>query len=207
MILRKHLAGTARFLLIFSALVAGQEQKTPQPQPQKETGLAAISSYTKSIDQFTKRNPKKRRIFGNVAGVEDEQDKWREFKSARKMEQADEGDNLDERAAVWLKEGKIVTAKFSFTSPSGDWAHYVNYYFRADGTLAKIHAQLNTFAASDGGMGVVRDKFYAANKRLLHTSTRYLDLKTQKPRKPGDFMDQPIPVYRTVRNLPFSKLL
>ncbi len=83
----------------------------------------------------------------------------------------------------------------------------MNYYFRKDGTLAKIHAQLNTFSASDGGMSVVRDKFYAAGGRLLHTSTRYLDLKSQKPRKRGDFMDQPIPDYHTVRNLPFTKLL
>jgi hypothetical protein len=29
-------------------------------------------------------------------------------------------------------------------SPSGDWAHFIMYYFREDGTLAKIQSQLNT---------------------------------------------------------------
>jgi hypothetical protein len=190
-------------LILFSALATGQDQKTPPPPAPQKTELAAISTYAKSIDQFTKRNPKKSRFFGTVAGEEDKLDKWRAFKSAKQMEQA----GPYESAYVWLKEGKVVAANFSFTSPSGDWYHYVNYYFRADGTLTKIHAQLNTFAAPDSGLSVVRDKFYGASGRLLHTSTRYLDLHTQKARKRGDFMDQPIPVYRTVRDLPFAKLL
>lgn len=193
-------------LLFLSTLAIGQEQTTT-PSPQPQTPLAAITSYVKSIDQFTRLNQKRRRIFGNVAGVEDEQDKWREFKTAKQMERADEGDNLSESAFVWLKDGKVVVAKFTFTSPSGDWMHSVNYYFREDGTLAKIHAQLNTSASSEGGLSVVRDKFYGAGSKLLHTSVHYLDLKTQRRTKKQDFMDQAIPVYKTVRNLPFAKLL
>jgi hypothetical protein len=190
-------------LLCFSVVAVGQDQK---PAPPK-TELAAIASYARTIDQFIKRNPKRARIFGNVAGVEDDADKWREFKSAKQMERADEGDNLSESAYVWFKDGRLVAAKFTFTSPSGDWAHYVNYYFRADGTLAKIHAQLNTFSSADGGLSVVREKVYGATGKLLHTSTRYLDLKSQRPRKRADFMNQPIPDYKSVRALPFAKLI
>jgi hypothetical protein len=187
-------------LLILAAAAAGQEQKAAAPQ---KTGLAAIGSYAKSIDQFTKRNAKKRRIFGIVPGEEDKGDKWAEFKYVRQAVQA----NLDDSVYVWLKDGQVVAAEFSFTSSSGDWYHYVNYYFRADGTLAKIHAQLNTFSGPDGGISVVRDKFYGSGGKLLHTATRYLDLKSQQPRKRGDFMDEPIPDYKTVRDLPFLKLL
>jgi hypothetical protein len=165
--------------------------------------LNAITSYTKSIDQFTKRHPRKRRIFGMIPGEEGKPDKWAEFKTVRQEVQA----NLDDSVYVWRKDGKVVVAQFTFTSSSGDWYHYVSYYFRADGTLAKVHAQLNTFAAADGGMSVVRDKFFGSSGKLLHTATRYLDLKSQKPRKRGDFMDQPIPAYQTVRDLPFYKLL
>jgi len=191
-------------LLFLAALATAQDQKpTPPPRPPQTTELAAIGSYAKAIDQFTRRNPGKGRFFGNVAGAEDEQDKWRAFKSAKQMAKADPY----ESASVWLKDGKVVAADFSFTSPSGDWYHFVNYYFRADGTLAKIHAQLNTFAAADGGLSVVRDEFYDSRGKLLRTSTRYLDLKSQKPRKRADFMDQPIPAYQTVRDLPFYKLL
>lgn len=197
---KRYAAGCLGSLLFLSALASGQDQRIAT---RSQTELAAIGSYAKSIDQFTKRNPKKSRTFGNVAGAEDSLDKWRAFKSTKQMEQADPY----ESAYVWLKDGKVVAANFSFTSPSGDWYHYVNCYFRADGTLAKIHAQLNTFAGPDGGLGVVRDKFYGSSGRLLHTSTRYLDLHSQKPRKRAEFMDQPIPVYRIVRVLPFSKLL
>jgi hypothetical protein len=83
----------------------------------------------------------------------------------------------------------------------------VSYYFREDGTLAKIHSQLNTFASAIGGISVVRDKFCDASGKVLHTTTRYLDLQSQKPRKRSDFMDQPIAVYKAVGELPFAKLL
>ena len=187
------------FLAVLSASATGQEQTKPPPK----TEVTAIASYVKSIDQFTKRHARKRRIFGIIPGEEDKADKWAEFKTIRQEVQA----NLEYSAHVWLRDGKVVAARFSFTSPSGDWYHYVNYYFRADGTLAKIHAQLNTFAGPDGGISVVRDKFYRSSGKLLHTTTRYLDLKSQKPRARGEFMDQPIPDYKTVRDLPFYKLL
>jgi hypothetical protein len=185
-------------LLMLTAAAAGQKTNAPQ-----KTELAAIASYSKSIDQFTKRNAKKRRIFGIIPGEEDKPDKWAEFKYVRQAVQA----NLFDSVYAWLKDGKVVAAQFSFTSSSGDWYHYVNYYFRADGTLARIHAQLNTFSGPDGGISVVRDKFYSSSGKLLHTATRYLDLKSQKPRPRGDFMDQPIPDYKSVRDLPFLKLL
>src|SRR5258708_1297425 len=193
-------AGYFVTLLAFSAFAVAQEKQIAAPA---KTELAAIIAYARSTDQFTKRNLKQRRLFGNVAGVEDLQDKWRVFKTTRQMEQADGYESV----LVWLKDGNAVIAKCSFTSPSGDWYHFVNYYFRADGTLAKIHAQLNTFSAADGGMSVVRDQFYDPKGGLLQRSTRYLDLKSQRPRKRADFMDQPIPVYKFVRSLPFASLL
>jgi len=183
-----------------SGSASAQEQKPPAPP---KTELAGINSYAQAIEQFTKRNPKRKRFFGNEAGAEDKQDNWREFKDLKEFEQV----ALDEKAYVWRQEGRVVAAKFAFTSSSGDWFHYVTYYYRADGTLAKIHAQLNTFYSSPGGVSVVRDKFYGSNGKLLHTSTRYLDLQSQRPRKRGDFMDEPIPVYKTARALPFAKLL
>jgi hypothetical protein len=187
-------------LLFLSVSATGQEQKTAAPTKPE---LTAITSYATSIDQFTKRSPRKRRIFGIIPGEGDNPDKWAEFKTIRQEVQA----NLDDSVHVWRKDGRVVLAQFTFTSSSGDWYHFVSYYFRADGTLAKIHAQLNTFAAADGGISVVRDKFYGSSGKLLHTNTRYLDLKSQKSRKRGDFMDQPIPDYKTVRDLPFFKLL
>jgi|GEM_PF-1732611 len=172
-------------------------------QKRNTVELTALASYTKSIDQFTKRHPGKMRIFGIIPGEEDKPDKWAEFQTVRQEVQA----NLEDSAHVWARERNVVVARFSFTSSSGDWYHFVDYYFRADGTLVKIHTQLNTFAGPDGGISVVCDKFYSSGGKLLHTLTRYLDLKSQTPRKRVEFMDQPIPDYKTVRDLPFYKLL
>jgi hypothetical protein len=190
---------TVSSLLVLVAFAAGQERKTAPPQ----TPWTEINSSANSLEQFSKHSLKTRRLFGNTAGNDDQQDHWRAFKTARQLEQA----GLDESAYVWLKDNKPVVAKLAFTSSSGDWFHFVTYYFRDDGSLAKIHAQLNTFASAGGGVSVVREKFYDANGKLLHESTRYLDMKTQRPRKRTDFMDQPIPVYKTVREAPFAKLL
>jgi hypothetical protein len=184
-------------LLLLVSSVMGQTAQT------SKTELMAIGSYAKSIDQFTKRNARKRRIFGIIPSENDQPDKWAEFKTVRQAVQA----NLFDSVYVWLKDGKLVAAQFSLTSSSGDWYHYVNYYFRADGTLAKVHSQLNTFSSASGGISVVREEFYTSSGKLLRTNTRYLDLKSQKPKPREDFMDQTIPAYQNVRDLPFTKLL
>lgn len=166
----------------------------------------AINSYVKQIDQFIKRTPKKHRIFGDVAsGRKDEPSRWQEFKSEAEREKADTGENLNESAYVWLKAGKVVSVNLTLQSPSGDWVHFVMYYFREAGTLAKIQAQLNTFY---GDVTVRREEFYSADGKLLRTNTKHFDLNSQKPKKPDrDLPDFPIPVYLRVQDLPFYKLL
>ena len=170
-------------------------------QGQKSVEVSAIDAYGKQIDSFIKHNPKRHRIFSNMS--DNDTERWREFRSQRQLDKAKEG-NIDETAFVWSKSGSVVGANFTFQSGSGDWAQYVMYYFRADGSLAKIQAQLNTF---HGNVSVARDKSYSRSGKVLREITRYLDLKTQKPIKPADFMDEEIPVYQNVRKLPFFKLL
>jgi hypothetical protein len=44
----------------------------------------------------------------------------------------------------------------------------------------------------------------------LSSSQQFLDLETKKKKKPGvdgEFIDEPIPVYRTVKALPFYTAL
>jgi hypothetical protein len=103
------------------------------------------------------------------------------------------------------KDGAVVLASYTFQSASGDWAHYVDYYFREDGSLARIHARLNT---SYGNMTVLRERFYDPKGKLLSSSQQFLDMETKKKKKPGEeFTDEPIPLYRTVKALPFYTLL
>jgi len=62
--------------------------------------------------------------------------------------------------------------------------HFIKYYYRADGSLAKIQARLNTFY---GGVSVLRDRYYDGNGKLLKSTQRFLDLQTHKPIKKKDW--------------------
>ena len=182
------------FVLGFEDSVVAQTRKAQ---------LVDINSYVAEVDRFTKRNTKARRIFADVATADDNNPRWREFKTKREFDKF-EG-NPDESAFVWTRAEKIIAAAFTFTSQSGDWAHMVTYYFREDGTLAKIEAQLNTFY---GDVSVVRNQYFNNAGVRISSSERILDLKTQKPvKKPADYFDQPVTVFKKASELPFYKLL
>ncbi|HMF55860.1 MAG TPA: hypothetical protein VK619_05840 [Pyrinomonadaceae bacterium] len=167
--------------------------------------IAAIETYSKGIDRYIRTHKRSARIFADVS--QDETARWREFRTERERDRADTGDNLNENAYVWLRDGKIAGANFTFQSPSRDWAQFVMYYFRQDGTLAKIDSRLNTFY---GNMTVKRIRYYDADGHLLKSSVDYFDLQTQKRKRgvaDGDFMDRPVPVYMKVSSLPFYNLV
>lgn len=97
-------------------------------------------------------------------------------------------------------------ANFTFSSPSGDWAHYIYHYFREDGTVAKVEAQLNTFY---GNMTVLRRFYFNPKGSLLRKTTKYRDLETQKPKKSEeqDFYDDEVKIFKKANKLPFAVLL
>lgn len=165
-----------------------------------KASIAEINAYVVEIDAYVKRNPRLKKMFGDAAEYEDNKSDWREFKTRAAFDKA----TLYESATVWTKTGKVIFASFTFTSPSGDWAHFINYYFRDDGSLAKIAAQLNTFY---GDVSVLRNQYFNNAGVVLSSTRKFLDLKTRRPKKPGDYFDHPVPVYRKVSELPFNKLL
>ena len=168
-----------------------------------EATVKQINSYAAEVDRFVKGN--KQRIFADIAEASATKSLWKEFKTEADRQEAETGYNLNQNAYVWTREGRVIGANFTFTSPSGDWTHFIMYYFRDDGSLAKIDAQLNTFF---GNISVIRHRYYDPRGRLLSSSGKYLDLETQKPKKrPVDFTDEPIPLFKSVSNLPFRKLL
>ena len=187
---------TVGLLLSLAAQVTGQAAKTRSPGV---PDVASISVYVKQVDRFIKTNEKRKRIFGEVG---DTQDIWREFKG--KVAKDETPEDLDQVAYVWTRSGEVLAAAFTFQSGSRDWAHFVTYYFREDGTLAKIHSRLNTFY---GNTSAIRDKYYGANGKLLRTTARYLDMDTGKPNKHPNFQEEQLPIFLSVRSLPFFNLL
>jgi hypothetical protein len=199
----KQLLLPAFICITFSAPIFAQTDASAAKQI-RDAEIARIKAYSRELDDYSKRNQKLHRVFGDVSSEEEPKSRWREFKSEKERDDAATGD----RANVWAQDGAVVLACYTFQSASGDWAHYVNYYFREDGSLAKIHAQLNTFY---GNMTVIRERFYDSKGKLLSSSQQFLDMETQKKKKPGEdgqeFIDEPITAYRTVKALPFYTLL
>ena len=190
-------------LLLFALSVTAQKRAT-NPEVLREINL--IERYASQTERLVNNKQRPFRIFADVSSaMEDGPSKWLEFKTEKEREDAATGENLNEQADVWLSNDNVVCVRMTITSPSGDWAHFITYYFRQDGSLAKLDAQLNTFY---GDVTIKRSRFYAANGKLLKSTTRYFDLQTQKPKRaPGEFMDHQIPIFARVDRLPFFKLL
>jgi hypothetical protein len=167
--------------------------------------IASIEAYSKQLDAYTKRSARAGRLFGDTRAYEsgDEPALWKEFKTKRALQRAE----VYSAATAWTAStGEVVVVNIDLSSPSGDWAQYNNYYYRSDGTLAKLRAELRTFM---GDVIIIRDRFYDSKGKLLQEKTRYLDLQTRKPKKikEGDFMDIPPEVYAKTSALPFYALL
>lgn len=167
--------------------------------------IASIEAYSKQLDAYTKRNARAARLFGDTRAYEsgDEPALWKEFKTKRALQRAE----VYSAATAWTgTTGDVVVVNMDLSSPSGDWAQYNNYYYRSDGTLARLRAEMRTFM---GDVIIIRDRFYDSKGKLLQEKTRYLDLQTRKPKKikEDEFMDMPTEVYAKTSALPFSALI
>lgn len=178
-------------------------------QKGKNAEIKRINAYVKTLDAFVK-NRKPHFIYADTSDYDaaDSQPKWQRFASEKALEKfRDETRETYTIVHIWRQKGRIVQSNFTLFSPSGDWAQYDFHYFRADGTIAKIASELRTFY---GDMIVLRDFYFARNGKLLRQTIRYRDLNTKKPvKKPqdGDFQNTDVTIYKTVRRLPFAKLI
>jgi hypothetical protein len=108
-------------------------------------------------------------------------------------------------ATVYVADGIPAAAFFTIQTLSGDWVLYASYYFRPDGSLAKMHERLNTFRSYTSA---VRDTYFGCQGESFGGAAHHLDLKTGKPKQPdGDFIDERAPVFIHARNLPFFTAL
>jgi len=176
-------------------------------QTNKNASIRRIDAYVKTIDAFVGKK-KPHLIFADISDYNDDgKAKWRKFASEKTLEKFRAQSETYTVAYNWRKNGKLVESNFTLFSPSGDWAQYDFHYFRADGTLAKTASELRTFY---GDLIVLRDFYYDNKGKLIRQKTRYRDLNTKKPvTKPKDidFSDSEVKIYKTVRQLPFSRLI
>jgi iron uptake system EfeUOB component EfeO/EfeM len=199
-----------RFIIavIFLAIVQMGDEYfviASQGKPSIVAQVSAIEKEVSTIKQFRSQKTSVKRFAANLIGQGEKESKWRIFKNEAELEKENIGDNIGESANVWLKNGQVVTASFTIQTESGDWIHFITYYYRKDGTLAKIEAQLNTFY---GNQTVLRNRYYSQRGELLKQSDEYRNLRTKQKNKPNEnFIDEPIPNYLNVSQLPFYALV
>ena len=194
----------ARSLALISALVVAPhvEGVGKVAGPVRQSELAAARAYCAQLDAFVDANRldalrlAEARPSGSTAAPV-----WRVFASDDEREQAD----TESLANVWVRKGRVAVVALTLQSNSRDWVLFATYYFRPDGTLAKIDSTLNTFY---GDLSVERVWFYDRNGKTLDFRAAIYDLHTRKRARPNrDFIDEVVPRYDTVRRLPFWRLV
>ncbi len=180
-----------------------KEKNKTDAQSKLHAQIVAIEKYCKEIDANKKEKSIVRKTFATIdSGKKGTRKVWLEFKNDKAREQADTGENLNENAFVWVRKNKIVAATFTFQDASRKWVHFGFYYFRPDGTLAKLDEELDR-----DKIKLVRKSYFSEEKKNIAGASNYFDGTTKLPTAPKNFGDRRIPVYKSVNDLPFYKLL
>jgi hypothetical protein len=178
-------------------------------------------AQTEMIDQFCDglvpmtKEKKSRRLFGLLQKDERDKGAWTEFKREQDLNAAIEKEWVLDMAQVWSREDGAMAVSMRFTSGSGDWFHFVEYCFRGDGTLARLHSSLNTFNAAYkdpnkevNGAIRERERYFDSGGKQIKVTKRILDLHSQRPAPTLEIMDdEKEPIYKAAAALPFHRLL
>jgi hypothetical protein len=179
-------------------------------QPAKIVTVSQIAAYAKTIDRMTDRRKEPDVVIADVSDYETDVPEWKNFKSTRELDAFREKTETYTIAYNWKDRGHIVASAFTIFSPSGDWAQYVNHYFRPDGSAAKVTTEMRTF---NGDYIIIREKYFDSRGKVLKKTAKFLDLMTKKPKKPTEEMlDEDSEFYKTdfytkLSALPFYSLI
>lgn len=170
-----------------------QQRKLPKPT-QTATRIVAVEKYTDELDNYAKLNPQSRRFFINTS--ETGAGNWQEVTGEKEIENKPS-------AIIWMKKDKAVIALLS--SQATESSQKVTYYFREDGTLAKVHSELFIKA---GNMEAVRDRSYDPKTFavLIRDFSRCFDFESSQVKPCGDAATleaKAIPIYMKTTELPF----
>jgi hypothetical protein len=164
-----------------------------------------IDTLAKAIERATKGQKEPDLVFADTGEFDENKPNWQRFASTKELDKSRETKETYSIAFNWRSKGKLTASNFTFFSPSGDWAQYVDHYFRPDGSTALVKAELRTFE----GECAIKQKYYFDRKgRRLRRTVAYFELSTNKPKKPCLGADAlKFDYYRSVSRLPFASLL
>ena len=140
---------------------------------------------------------------------------WRDFQREKDLQRGAERGEIYSTAEVWKYSDGTLRILETLGSPSGDWLHYLDYCFRADGTLARSISTLNTFNRYNeehDDLGPISRKndrvFDKCGTQLQVQNAPLVDLKTNlEAPAHTQIMDQGEPLVTHIRDVPFWSLL
>ncbi|MBI3910644.1 MAG: J domain-containing protein [Armatimonadetes bacterium] len=181
------------------------------------TSVAAINAYCREIDQYANDHPDRCQRFGAGESEVATSHAWRAFNSDQQRNEVLDYDSHPDKiysrdlANVYVRSGAVVVSYCLLDSASGDWAHYITYYYRRDGTLAKLDSELRDLAYA---RVVIRTRYYGADGTLIASETRYFDIHTRRRKKPSAELRQDLAlpgrailIYERAGDLPFYELV
>jgi hypothetical protein len=198
---------TKHILFAFAALALAQVACFAQNPPQSEDpALTAARAYVKSVNEYALKQGSPDLIIADVSDYnEDSKPVWKKYSSEEELENSREEEESYTIAYVWFQDRLPTAVNFTYSSPSGDWALYVEYVFRTDGSAAGIRRELRTF---QGNIAVTNISFLDEKGKLLKETTEFADLETQKPVPPTkNYADIDVDIYKRVSDLPFAAML
>jgi hypothetical protein len=146
-----------------TAKTLAQQKAAPRSRP-KPAEITAIEAYCKGLDQYFKSHPKSTRFF--VEPGREQKAGWHEVKNEEEMMDA-EREYANQSITVSTKKGVVVYAVLG--EPMEHSRHDSEYYFRSDGTLAKISSG---YWSNMAEMHVERENFYDSNGTLLRSTSQ-----------------------------------
>lgn len=110
------------------------------------------------------------------------------------------------QANYYKAKDTTVEIFFFDDSPSRDWAYNISAYYRADGSLAKVDADLRTFY---GNVSAETIRYYDDSGKILKQTKTFRDIHTNKRlrNKHPDYTDEPLEIFHRIKDLPFYRLL
>ncbi|REJ75318.1 MAG: hypothetical protein DWQ47_07480 [Acidobacteria bacterium] len=177
----------------------------PAQEPGDKKALADAESFVKEAREYIEKQGEPHLVIADLADhKESSKPVWTRFETQEAFENT-EGEDIYTIALIWTKDERVLAVNFTYTSPSGDWAHYVDHIFHPSGYAVQIRKELRTF---NGDMIVVRNVLFDSYAKELKSTKEYFDLNTQKPVKATDnFQDVDVDVYIRASDLPFFDLL
>ena len=139
---------------------------------------------------------------------------WKQFTDEGEWQHWTEADGNDNYGAafVWLRDGKVAQANFTFQTPSYDWANLANYCFWPNGIVASAETTLNDL---NSDVSVHRVRLYSPDGAQLKTEEAARVLSTKRPiRIPEEIIEAERndtsnsgfrnPSYKSTAELPFA---